>query len=496
MPRIEREGLGMRRTKMVCTVGPSSTSPNVLRDLIAAGMDVARLNFSHGAHDTHRAAHQTIRSLAAEMGRNVAVMADLQGPKIRTGRLKGGGSVTLTQGATLCVTTRDIEGDADCVSTTYPNLPQDVKSGDRLLVADGAMELTVIRVDGHDVHCRIVRGGPLGEHKGINLPGVEVSAPSLTDKDVADLEFALGLGVDYVALSFVRRPDDLRRLREKILAFNNAARDKMFRPGIVAKIERPQALEHIDEILSLSDAIMVARGDLGIETCLDDIPQIQKDLIRRSNAYGLPVITATQMLESMMASPQPTRAEVSDVANAIYDGTDAVMLSGETAAGRFPVEAARTMADVAEKADDAIAAGSSDRSKYPIDSSVWRGSHSNAVAEAVSRMANTLAVTRIVCFTMSGHTARALARCRPHAPITAVTLSDDTLRKCALIWGVDALHSVEVVNVDEMIGAVNRIVLDHNLAKSGDSIIIVGGTPLAVGGVTNFLKLHTVAQPS
>jgi pyruvate kinase len=485
----------MRRTKIVCTIGPSSTAPAVLRDLIAAGMDVARLNFSHGAHDVHRQAYDTIRSLSAEMSRNVAVMADLQGPKIRTGRLKGGGPVALSAGSMLCVTTREVEGDAACVSTTYAGLPHDVKPGDRLLLADGAMELSVERVDGCDVHCHVVRGGPLGEHKGINLPGVEVSAPSLTDKDVADLEFAMDLGVDYVALSFVRRPDDLRLLRERMDAMRHAAPRDMARPGVVAKIERPEALVHIDGILSLSDAVMVARGDLGIETSLDDIPQIQKNLIRRCNAHGLPVITATQMLESMMASPQPTRAEVSDVANAIYDGTDAVMLSGETAAGRFPVEAARIMADIAEKADDAIGSSPHDEST-PIDSPAWRGSHSDAIAEAVSRITNKLDVVRIVCFTMSGHTARAIARYRPRTPITAITLSENTLRRCALIWGVDALRSAEATNVDDMIRAVDGIVLEHGLAKSGDSIIVVGGTPLAVGGVTNFLKLHTVAPPS
>ena len=480
----------MRRTKMVCTIGPSSSAPGVLRELIVAGMDVARLNFSHGAHDFHRETCQAIRSLSVEAGRNVAVMADLQGPKIRTGSLKGGGPVTLNEGAPLCVTTREAPGDAECVSTTYPNLPRDVKPGDRLLIADGAMELRVERVDGPDVHCRVVRGGALGEHKGINLPGIDVSAPSLTGKDMDDLAFALGIGVDYVALSFVRKPDDIRMLREKIEgSTGNGAR-----PGIVAKIERPEALEHIDEILSLTDAVMVARGDLGIEACLDDIPQIQKGLIRKCNAYGLPVITATQMLESMMTNPLPTRAEVSDVANAIYDGTDAVMLSGETAAGRFPLDAARTMADIAERADKAAAAAPRDMAVYALDSPTWRGSHSGAIAQAVTHMTHRLDIARIVCFTKSGHTARAIARCRPHIPITAVTLSEGTLRRCALVWGVDALRSAEVKDIDQMLAAVDDLVLTHGLAKSGDSIIVVGGTPLAVGSVTNFLKLHTVGH--
>ena len=486
----------MRRTKMICTIGPSSNTPDVLRELIAAGMDLARLNFSHGTQEVHRAACQAIRSLAAEAGRNVAVMADLQGPKMRTGPLKGGGPVALNEGAILCVTTRNVPGDAACVSTTYANLPNDVKAACRLLIADGAMELRVERVDGPDVHCRIMRGGELGEHKGINLPGVNVSAPSLTEKDIEDLAFALNLGVDYVALSFVRYPDDLRLLRERIDGLCAGKSENGGRPGVVAKIERPEALENIEEILSLSDAVMVARGDLGIEVCLDDIPQIQKGLIRKCNAHGLPVITATQMLESMMTNPRPTRAEVSDVANAIYDGADAVMLSGETAAGRFPLEAARTMADIAERADNAIAAAPVDSSHYPVDSPVWRGSHSGAIAQAVARIAAQLEIARVVCFTKSGHTARAIARCRPHTPITAITLSENTLRRCALVWGVDALRSTEVKNVDQMFGMVDGLVLEHGLAKPGDSIIVVGGTPLAVGSVTNFLKLHTVGRPA
>lgn len=477
----------MRRTKMVCTIGPSSSEPAVLRELIAAGMDVARLNFSHGVHEAHRATFETIRALAVEAGRNVAVMADLQGPKIRTGSLQGGGPVTLNEGAALCITTRAVPGDAQCVSTTYPNLPHDVKAGDRLLVADGTMEFRVEEIDGPDVHCRIVRGGSLGEHKGINLPGVNVSAPSLTDKDIADLEFAMGLGIDYVALSFVRRPDDVRGLRERIERSTGATR-----PGIIVKIERPEALEHIDEILALTDAVMVARGDLGIEACLDDIPQVQKGLIRKCNAYGLPVITATQMLESMIANPLPTRAEVSDVANAIYDGTDAVMLSGETAAGRYPIEAARTMADIAERADTASASTTRDSAAHFSDAPQWRGSHSAAIAEAVTHITHKLDIARIVCFTQSGHTARAIARCRPHIPITAITLTEETLRRCALIWGVDALRASEVRDIDQMLNEVDALVASHSLAREGESILVVGGTPLAIGSVTNFLKLHTV----
>ena len=480
----------MRRTKIVCTIGPSSSHPNMIRDLIVSGMDVARLNFSHGTHEVHRENFASIRAIAAELGKNVAIMMDLQGPKIRTGKLEGGGPVQLDEGAAICITTRDVPGDAACVSTTYANLPCDVKEGDVLLLAEGALELRAERVAPPDIYCRIVRGGPLGEHKGINLPGVNVSAPSLTEKDLADLEFGLGLGPDYVALSFVRKPDDVRFLRERVESFGE------LRPGVVAKIERPEALAHFDEILPLTDAIMVARGDLGIEVDLDDVPQIQKELIRKCNEYGVPVITATQMLESMMTNAQPTRAEVTDVANAIYDGTDAVMLSGETAAGRYPVEAVRIMAGIARKADDAIAATFSEERQARLRASrVWKGRQSDAIGEAIFRMVHALDIARIVCFTQSGYTARAIARYRPHVPITAITMGDHTLRRCALIWGVEALRSVELCAVDEMIETVELILLERELARKGDTIIITAGTPLAVGGVTNLLKLHTLGGP-
>ena len=481
----------MRRTKIVCTIGPSSSNPEILREMISAGMDVARLNFSHGTHEDHQAAFAYVRALAADLGRNVAIMADLQGPKMRTGRLKDGGPVRLVEGAAICITTRAVPGDAACVSTTYPNLPHDVKAGDRLLLADGTMELRIERVAPPDVHCRVVRGGALGEHKGINLPGVNVSAPSLTDKDIADLEFAIGLGADYVALSFVRKPDDIRAIKQHI---ERICRGDMRRaPAVVAKIERPEALASFDDILALTDAVMVARGDLGIEADLDDVPQIQKELIRKCNDYGTPVITATQMLESMMTNAQPTRAEVTDVANAIYDGTDAVMLSGETAAGRYPVESVRVMADIALKADRATAAQPwQDRRARLHEAPVWKGSHGNAIGDAVSHMTRVLEIARIVCFTQSGHTARAIARYRPPVPISAVTLSPETLRRCALIWGVEAVHHAEIAGIDELVRTVEDLLLERGLAAQGETVIITAGMPLGMGGVTNLLKLHTL----
>jgi len=466
----------------------------VIRALIGAGMDVARLNFSHGTHEEHRAAFATLRSAAQEIGRNVAVMTDLQGPKIRTGPLKNGGPVDLEEGASLCLTTRDVPGDASCVSTTYGGFPNDVRAGDRILLDDGKMELQVEQVAPPDVLCRVVRGGPLYEHKGINLPGVRVSSPSLTPKDLEDLALAVELGADYVALSFVRSPDDIDDIRkhiERICAAQGGNREP---PGVVAKIEHPEALDHFDAILRLSDAVMVARGDLGIELDLEDVPQIQKDLIRRCNDRGVPVITATQMLESMVHSARPTRAEVTDVANAIYDGTDAVMLSGETAVGRYPYQAVRFMADIAAKADAAVVARPEERKLAPLGPDRTAGSHSDAIGAAVSRMSRTLDVARVVCFTQSGYTARAISRYRPQTPVTAITLTDETLRRCALIWGVNALKSQEVQDIDDVIVGADNLMLENHLAARGDTIIIVAGTPLAMAGRTNLLSLHVVGE--
>ena len=480
----------MRRTKIVCTIGPSCKSPEMLREFILRGMDVARLNLSHGAHGEHRAAFRTIRSLAQELNRNVAVLMDLQGPKIRTGPLEGGGPVALAEGASFCITTRDVPGDQTCVSTTYAALPSDVKAGDRILLADGAMELVAERVVPPDVYCRVVRGGTLGQHKGINLPGVNVSAPALTAKDIEDLELAFELGVDYLALSFVRKPEDVYDVKRRIAQVRADIR-------VVAKIERPEALDRFDAILEATDAVMVARGDLGVEVDLNDVPQIQKALIRKCNAAGKPVITATQMLESMMTNARPTRAEVTDVANAIYDGTDAVMLSGETAAGKFPLEAVTTMADITRKADQAIA-GAPPRLIAPhagdAGEDAGEGAFSDAIGQAVRDMVCTLNVTQIVCFTMSGFTAAAIARYRPQTPITAITLSEETRRRCALYWGVDAVQSVEVEDIDTMIRVVDEVLLRRGLAAAGDVIIVVAGTPLAVGGRTNLLHLHTVGD--
>ncbi len=479
----------MRRTRIVCTLGPSSNTGDVVRSLILNGMDVARLNFSHGTHEAHARLFNTVRAVAHELDRNVAILMDLQGPKIRTGTLEDGQPVELLEGGSICLTTRRVRGNRNCVNVNYTHLPNDVNPGDRILLADGTMELAVTAAEPPDVMCRIVRGGLLGEHKGINLPGVDVSAPALTDKDIENLSLALQLGADYVSLSFVRKPEDVARLKARIVERGKPAR-------IVAKIERPEALEHFEDILDAADAVMVARGDLGVEVDLDNVPQIQKDLISRCNQFGKPVITATQMLESMVDHSRPTRAEVSDVANAIYDGTDAVMLSGETAAGKYPVAAVKVMSDIAQKADEAIAKlpPRDIRPSPGANNSAWEGAFSDAIGQAIRGMIQTLDVTRIVCFTMSGYTAAAISRYRPPRPITAITLDKETLRRCALLWGVEAIQAVEIEDTDQMVQTVDDILLSRGLARVGEIVIIVAGTPLAVGGRTNLLKLHTIGQ--
>lgn len=487
-----------RQTKIVCTIGPASCSPEVIERLIDAGMDVARLNFSHGSHESHKERIKIIREVSARKNANVAILMDLQGPKIRTGKLIPPHVVNLEPGASITVTTDKIVGDVNRISTTYANLPHDVKPGDRILLSDGTLELCVESVAPPEVHCTVVRGGELGESKGINLPGVSIAEPSLTDKDRIDVALSIAEKVDFVALSFVRSPDDIRGLRELL-------RDSNSDIGIVAKIERPEALVHIKEIAALSDAVMVARGDLGVEVNFEDVPSIQKTLINSCNELGVPVITATQMLESMVYAGRPTRAEVTDVANAIYDGTDAVMLSAETASGKYPVEACTVMARVAAKTDAETQRTSTDRRMRELRRDelkkrregmrgVHLNSYADAIGQAVFRMCESLDITRIVCFTKTGYTAGAIARYRPRVRITAITNRESTCRKCAIMWGVSAVLTKDFDLIEVMVHEVEEQLLRHKAAAEGDTIIIVAGTPLAEGGRTNMLKLHTVGD--
>lgn len=487
-----------RQTKIVCTIGPASCSPEMIEKLIDAGMDVARLNFSHGTHESHKERIKIIREVSARKNANVAILMDLQGPKIRTGKLAPPHVVMLEPDTTITVTTEKIVGDGNRISTTYANLPYDVKPGDRILLSDGTLELCVDSVVPPEVHCTVVRGGELGESKGINLPGVSIAEPSLTDKDRIDVALSIAEKVDFVALSFVRSPDDIRGLRELL-------RESDSDIGIVAKIERPEALAHIKEIAALSDAVMVARGDLGVEVNFEDVPSIQKTLINSCNELGVPVITATQMLESMVYAGRPTRAEVTDVANAIYDGTDAVMLSAETASGKYPVEACTVMARVASKTDAENQRTSTDRRMRELRRDelqkrregmrgVHLNSYADAIGQAVFRMCESLDITRIVCFTKTGYTAGAIARYRPRVRITAITNRESTCRKCAIMWGVSAVLTRDFDLIEVMVHEVEEQLLRHKAAAEGDTIIIVAGTPLAEGGRTNMLKLHTVGD--
>jgi pyruvate kinase len=477
-----------RRTKIVCTIGPSSDTIETVRALVAAGMNVARLNASHGTHADHRRRCEIVRAAGAEAGVTIAILVDLQGPKIRTGPLEDHLPIHLADRAPFIITTRNVPGDQHCVSTTYENFPRDVKPGAVIFLADGLLELKVVRVEDQDVYCTVVHGGLLGEHKGINLPRVNVSAPALSRKDEEDLKFAIELGADFVALSFVRTPAEVLDLKRRIAALGGFQ-------AVVSKIEKPEAIDSFDKILKVSDAIMLARGDLGVELPLDELPQLQKRIIALCNDAGVPVITATQMLESMTVHPRPTRAEVADVANAIYDGTDAVMLSAETASGRYPVEAVQVMANVARKADEAL-------SSEPPHARIMRMRESgirtgefgiaDAVCQATCRIANALGARRIVCLTETGRAAALIARYRPNAPVTALTLSDAMRRRCSVIWGVDSARTVQFRSADELHAGVDDLLLERGLAAPGDIIVVAGGIPLGAQTRTNMLRVHRV----
>jgi pyruvate kinase len=477
----------MRRTKIVCTIGPASSDENTIRNLILAGMDVARLNFSHGTVPQHIAACGRVRAAAAALGRNVAVMIDLQGPKIRTDTVAGG-EIELVEGSSITITTDEVVGTASLLSTDYAPLPHEVKAGDHIFIADGLIDLVVERVAPPEVHARVVSGGRLSSHKGINLPGVAVSAPALTKKDLADLDGALSMDPDIVALSFVRGPEDIQQLRSVLDEADRTI-------PIVAKIERPEAVAAFDAILDVTDMVMVARGDLGIEIPLDEVPQVQKRLIRRCNDRAVPVITATQMLESMTHHPRPTRAEVADVANAIYDGTDAVMLSGETAAGAYPVPTVRIMAQIAATADESMTQSPSRDQLLRMREAYFangKGKFGDAISQSACRLTQVIGASRIVCFTKQGYTARHIARFRPSVPITAITLTEAARRKCTLIWGVDAIISAAIEDTDDMSAAVDDILLHHKLAQPGDVVVIAAGMPFTVYNRTNMVKIHVV----
>jgi len=466
------------RTKIVATVGPASNSVARIRELIAAGVDVFRLNFSHGTHAEHQKVYKRVRRLAKAVGANVCVLQDLQGPKIRTGRLRGGGPVVLERGAKTAITTRELVGDARRFSTSYRALPKDVRRGDPILLDDGLIELRVTAVRGDTVWCKVEVGGALAEHKGINLPGVLVSAPALTPKDRRDLRFGLDLGVDAVALSFVRRAADVEVAQRLIRRQGGQA-------PVIAKIEQPEAVDDLDAILDTAEGVMVARGDLGVEMAPEHVPVLQKRIIREANHRAKPVIVATQMLESMVRQPRPTRAEASDVANAIFDHTDAVMLSAETAVGRYPVESVRMMARIAVAAESVVT--TPPREACPGGTRAVPA----AVADAAVDAAADVGAKAIVVFTISGATARLLAQRRPACPIQAFSPVPETCRRLAMVWGVEA-HPVAMADAaDTLLTRAERLLLRLEAVKRGDAIVLVAGTtPLP--GATNMVKVLTV----
>ncbi|MDY6877636.1 MAG: pyruvate kinase [Chloroflexota bacterium] len=472
----------MPRTKIVCTIGPASSSPEVMRGLMRAGMDVARINFSHGDYATHAHSIATLRRVAEEEGRLVAVMADLQGPKLRVGEIEGG-AVELREGDVVTLTSRLRPGAMDEIPVPHPRLLHGLRPGQPVLLDDGRLELVVVLAGEDNLKCRVVAGGQLTSHKGINVPGAALHFSALTPKDREDALFALEQGVDFFALSFVHRPADVRELCQFLKGRGANA-------SIIAKIEKPEALLVFEEILAEADGIMVARGDLGVETPAEEVPFHQKRIIHVCNQVGKPVITATQMLQTMIENSRPTRAEASDVANAILDGTDAVMLSGETAVGRYPVEAVETMATICANAEAHLPSG---RLLHAEDSDRKHGTIMESISCAAVEIASEVEARGIVTATMSGVTARMVARHRPSVPIVAVTLSRTTLSQLALVWGVEPVLVQEFKTTDEMVRVMVRTACEKGIVAWGDPVVLTAGIPFGGGG-TNMLKVHIVGE--
>jgi pyruvate kinase len=471
----------MRRTKIVCTIGPSSSTPELITALMEAGMDVARINFSHADHEAHRQAIRTVREVAARLDRPVAILGDLQGPKIRVGVLPE--SITLVAGETF-VFAPEGEHLPGEIPTTYPGLAADLRDGDLVLLADGLMELVVLDTAPPRVRMRVIHGGTLTSNKGINLPGVRVSVPSLTEKDIRDLEFALEQDIDYIAISFVREAEDVLDLKRRIPPDG---------PPIVVKIEKGLALENLQAIMDVSAAVMVARGDLGVELPFEQVPLAQKRMIQVANLSSRPVITATQMLESMIENPRPTRAEASDVANAIIDGTDAVMLSAETAAGRFPVEAVRAMVRIAEEIETSSLLETGPHYDLPVEPLAARAMLTEwAVAAASVEAVRRLNAPLIFTFTRSGFTARVVSSFRPPVPILALTDNPRTYHQLALVWGVIPLLCPRGSSYDDMLLCARETALARNLAEKGQRVVLTAGLPLHTSGTTNTMRVVNV----
>ena len=473
----------MRRAKIVCTLGPATSSARRIRELVYAGMDVARLNMSHGSHEDHAEAYRLVREASDASGHGVGIFADLQGPKIRLETFADG-PVTLRRGQEWTITTRDVPGDATVCGTTYKGLPGDVKAGDPLLIDDGKVRLRAISVGDTDVVTEVLVGGRVSNHKGINLPGVAVSVPALSDKDEEDLRFALGLSVDFIALSFVRDAadvDDVRRIMDEVGVH----------VPVIAKIEKPQAIDNLDQIIAAFDGFMVARGDLGVECPLEDVPFLQKRIVEKARLNAKPVIVATQMLESMITSPAPTRAEASDVANAVLDGADAVMLSGETSVGEYPVHTVETMARIITSTEQhALSEDSRTFAEIEWDPHTKGG----VIAKAAAEVAERVGAKYVVAFTQSGDSAKRMSRLRGPIPVLAFTPVAQVRSQLALSWGVETFLTARVEHTDEMVRQVDEQLLRIGRVREGELVVIIAGAPPGIPGSTNALRIHRMGD--
>jgi pyruvate kinase len=471
--------MNFRSAKIVCTLGPASHSLEMIERLTHAGMDVARLNFSHGTHEGHAGTIRRVREVSGRLAKPIGILADLQGPKIRTGALADKRPVQLVAGQRFTISTRDFPGTRAGVSTTYKRMPREVSRGDRILLGDGLIELRVLSTTSDSVLCTVINGGELGEHKGINLPGVKLRIPAVTPKDQEDLVFALQQGANFIAVSFVRSAKDI------LLAKAAISRAKKNVP-IIAKLEKPQAIDNLDEILRVTDGVMVARGDLGVEMSPEKVPVIQKLIISKARDARLPVITATQMLESMTQNPRPTRAEASDVANAVFDGSDALMLSAETAIGKYPVGAVQMMDRIIREAESSIF--------QVLRPSPAQFNIAETTAELICHASEELKMKVIAVFTETGSTGRLISKHRPRPPIIAFSTIQETRRRLSLYWGVMPRTISEVQNIEGLVEAAEKRLLEEKLVQRGDIVGIVAGTPLFVGGTTNFMKFHVIGS--
>ncbi|QJA07437.1 pyruvate kinase [Romboutsia sp. CE17] len=470
----------VKRTKIVCTLGPASEKEETLRELIKNGLNVCRMNFSHGSHEEHKGRIDLVKKVREELGQPTAILLDTKGPEIRTGQFEAP-EVLLEEGQTFTITMKDVMGNKEMCTVSYKGLAKDVEPGNTILIDDGLVGLKVKEVNGDDIVCIVENSGIVKNHKGVNVPGVKVNLPAITEKDRSDIEFGIEQGIDFIAASFVRKVSDVLAIRE-ILEENNATDIK-----IISKIENQEGVDNLDEIIAVSDGIMVARGDLGVEIPTEEIPVVQKLMIKKCNEAGKPVITATQMLDSMMRNPRPTRAEVTDVANAIYDGTDAIMLSGETAAGKYPVEAVKTMATIAKRTEETINYNENLRDKALSAANV-----TDAISYATCTTAIDLNAKAILSATSSGHTARMVSKFRPQCPIVATTDNERVMRQLSLTWGVLPTISSNGKNTDEVIDNAINAGKEKNYLAEGDLVVITAGVPVATSGTTNLIKVETI----